>query len=192
MPDLASTLPTPTDGGRTYTFRLRPGIRYSNGTILRASDFRRAIERLFRAGSPGTGFYTSITGAAGCVRRPHSCDLTSGIVTDDAAGTVVFHLATPDPEFLYELTEQDYTAPVPADTPDHDNRLAPIPGTGPYRIVARRPHRKSDFIRNPFFREWSHAAQPNGNPDMIVWRYLPSQHAAATAVQKDKPTGSPD
>jgi YVTN family beta-propeller protein len=90
VPDLALTLPTAADGGRTYAFRLRPGIRYSDGTLLRGSDLRRAIERLFRAGSPGTGFYTSITGSAGCIRRPVSCDLARGIVTDDAARTVVF------------------------------------------------------------------------------------------------------
>jgi len=185
VPDLALSIPTPTEGGTTYAFRLRPGIHYSSGQPLRAGDFRRAIERLFRAGSPGTGFYTSILGAAGCARRPSRCDLSRGIVTDDAAGTVVFHLTAPDPAFLYELTEQDYTAPVPAVTPNHDNGLNPIPGTGPYRIV-RADRTGVYFARNPFFREWSHAAQPNGSPDMIVWRYLPSQHVAATAVRRDR------
>jgi YVTN family beta-propeller protein len=54
VPDLALTLPTPTQGGRAYTFHLRPGIRYSNGTLVQAGDFRRAIERLFRVDSPTT------------------------------------------------------------------------------------------------------------------------------------------
>ncbi len=182
VPDLALTLPPSTDGGRTYAFWLRPGIRYSNGTAVRAGDFRRAIERLFRAGSPGTDFYTSIVGAAGCVARPKSCDLARGIVTNDAARTVVFHLTAPDPEFLYALTEQDYTAPVPPGTSNHDTALNPIPGTGPYRI-ARADRTGVYFARNVFFREWSHAAQPSGNPNMIVWRYLPSQHDATSAVQ---------
>jgi YVTN family beta-propeller protein len=62
VPDLALTLPTPTDAGRTFTFHLRPGIRYSNGISVRADDFRRAIERLFRARAPGTDFYTDIVG----------------------------------------------------------------------------------------------------------------------------------
>src|SRR5207249_4143571 len=44
VPDLATTLPTPTDGGRTYTFQLRRGIHYSTGALLRPADFRRAIE----------------------------------------------------------------------------------------------------------------------------------------------------
>ena len=38
IPDLAVTLPRPTGGGTTYTFTLRPGIRYSNGTLMRASE----------------------------------------------------------------------------------------------------------------------------------------------------------
>src|SRR2546430_4749118 len=41
VPDLALSLPAPTDGGTTYLFRLRPGIRYSDGRPLRASDVRR-------------------------------------------------------------------------------------------------------------------------------------------------------
>jgi YVTN family beta-propeller protein len=183
--DLAVTLPAPTDGGRTYTFRLRAGIRYSNGTPLRASDFLRAIERLFQAGSPGTDFYTDILGAAGCVRRPAMCELSRGIVTNDKTGTVVFHLTTADPNFLYHLTEQDYTAPVPPGTPNHDTHLNPIPGTGPYRIILAN-QTGVYFARNPFFREWSPAAQPAGNPDQIVWRYLPTQHEAATAVQQGR------
>ena len=47
VPDLATSIPTPTEGGRTYTFELRPGIRYSNGEVVVAGDFRRAIERGF-------------------------------------------------------------------------------------------------------------------------------------------------
>ena len=55
VPDLATSLPVPTDGGRTYTFQLRSGIKYSNGEPVRASDLRRALERDFLLGSPGMG-----------------------------------------------------------------------------------------------------------------------------------------
>jgi YVTN family beta-propeller protein len=182
VPDLALTLPTPTNGGRTYAFRLRPGIRYSNGTPLRASDFRRAIERLYRAGSFGGGYFTDIVGAKACVRRPAGCDLARGIVADDASGTLTFHLTAPDPEFLYELTEQEYSAPVPPGTPDRDMALEPIPGTGPYRIAIARGN-EVRFVRNRFFHEWSHAAQPDGNPDVILWRRPRSSIAAARAVE---------
>src|SRR5204863_1289459 len=95
VPDIALAVPTPTGGGTTYAFRLRPGIRYSNSRPVRAGDFRRAIERLFRLDSPGASFYTSLTGAASCVRRPPHCRLSRGIVIDDAARTLVFHLRVP-------------------------------------------------------------------------------------------------
>ncbi len=51
VPDLAWTLPRPAGGGTTYTFTLRRGIRYSNGTPVRASDFRRGIQRQLRFGA---------------------------------------------------------------------------------------------------------------------------------------------
>src|SRR5262249_45864391 len=48
VPDLATGIPVPTDMGRTYTFRLRRGIRYSNGALVRPEDFRRELERVFK------------------------------------------------------------------------------------------------------------------------------------------------
>ena len=51
VPDLAESVPTPTDSGRTYTFRLR-NLHYSNGQPLRPIDVRASLERLYRIG-PG-------------------------------------------------------------------------------------------------------------------------------------------
>ena len=185
VPDLALAIPSPSDGGATYAFRVHPRIRYSDGRIVQASDFRRAIERLFRLGSPGSSYFAGIIGAAACTRQPQRCDLSRGIVTDDAAGTVVFHLATPDPDFLFKLTEQDFASPIPPGTPDHEPSSGAPPGTGPYRI-ARADRTEVRFVRNPYFREWSHAAQPDGKPDEILWRFVASQRDAATAVQQGR------
>ena len=54
VPDLATALPRPTDGGTTYTFHLRAGISYSSGALVKPEDFRLAIERVFdlTAGEP--------------------------------------------------------------------------------------------------------------------------------------------
>ena len=58
VPNLAEALPTPSADRKTYAFRVRPGIRYSTGSALRASDFRWAIERTFAIlGAPGPGLY---------------------------------------------------------------------------------------------------------------------------------------
>jgi YVTN family beta-propeller protein len=183
VPDLALAIPAPSDGGTTYAFRIRPGIRYSDGQPLRASDFRRAFERLFRVGSPGLSLYTGLVGATMCTAHPQGCDLSSGVVTDDASGTVTFHLTAPDPEFLFKLSEYSYTAPIPPRTPDREPGSRTVPGTGPYEI-ASASRTEIRFVRNPFFREWSHAAQPSGNPDTIVWRTMPTAQAAVTAVSQ--------
>ena len=183
VPDLALAVPAPSRGGTTYVFRLRPGIRYSDGRPLRSGDFRRAIERLFRADSPGASRFDSLVGADECVRRIAPCDLSRGIVTNDSAGTVTFHLRAPDPDFLYKLTVVGFSAPVPPGTPDRDTGSRPVPGTGPYRIE-RSNWRELRLVRNPFFREWSHAAQPDGNPAVIVWRFESSQARAVRAVER--------
>src|SRR6266480_1230383 len=71
VPDLATTLPTPTDGGKTYLFHLRSGIKFSNGQPLKASDFVRTFERQFTVPGP-TSFYSGIVGASKC--KPKKCD----------------------------------------------------------------------------------------------------------------------
>jgi peptide/nickel transport system substrate-binding protein len=61
----------------------------------------------------------------------------------------------------------------------------PVPGTGPYRIVGG-PSEHVVFARNPYFEEWSHAAQPAGNPDRVVWRYTSSLSSAVRQVHDDR------
>ena len=111
----------------------------------------------------------SITGKRGVRRPPGSERLLArrvqpprGVVPDNRARTVTFHLRSPDPEFLNSLATPQATA-VPPGTPFHDVGFRPIPGTGPYEIAAAGPH-EIRWIRNPFFHEWSHAAQPDGRP----------------------------
>ena len=62
VPDLATEIPEPTDGGKTYTFQLRDGIKYSDGTPLKASDFVTVFTRQFTVPGPANGFYAGIVG----------------------------------------------------------------------------------------------------------------------------------
>jgi peptide/nickel transport system substrate-binding protein len=205
VPDLATTLPAPADGGLTYTFRVRTGIRYSTGALIRPSDFRRAIERVFMIDQTGYArvFYTGIVGARRCLERstPNRatrrqpavpCSLNEGIVADNAAGTVTFHLTAADPDFLYKLAFP-WADAVPASTPDRDLRLAPPPATGPYMtsaITPPRPHSETAFrtwtmVRNPRFHEWSRQAQPDGYPDRIVLSDGVDAQDAVDQVERD-------
>jgi YVTN family beta-propeller protein len=184
VPDLAVSLPTPTDGGRTYTFQLRGGIHYSTGKPVQPGDFKRAIERLFVSGK-ATSWYTGIIGADRC-RDGEPCDLSRGIVVDRSARTVTFHLRAPDADFLAKLALPPAYA-VPAGTPAHDVGEHPIPATGPYRIAEYRSETKTlRLVRNPHFHEWSADAQPRGYPDSISWswRFGLSPTAQVRAVER--------
>ncbi|MGH2887141.1 MAG: ABC transporter substrate-binding protein, partial [Solirubrobacteraceae bacterium] len=184
VPDLAASLPSPTGGGRTYTFQLRRGIRYSNGTPVRPEDFRRALERDLKLGpNPLTGdYFANVIGGRACVANPSHCDLSRGVVVDDQANTITFHLVVPNPEFLDRLTLADAGA-VPAGTPTHDIGPHPIPATGPYQIAHITPA-QTTLVRNPYFHEWSRAARPDGYPDKILLRTAKSASAEVTAVER--------
>jgi ABC-type transport system substrate-binding protein len=181
VPDLARTLPRPTAGGTTYTFTLRRGIRYSTGNLVRASDFRRGIQRQLGFGAT-PGYYEGIRGGSACIKHPKQCDLSAGIVTDDAAGTVTFRLVQADPDFLYKLA-LILAAPAPPGAPDRAISRAPfLPGTGPYMISQVRPNKSMTLVRNPYFRQWSYAAQPAGYPSVIRYEQAASQSAQESAV----------
>jgi YVTN family beta-propeller protein len=186
VPDLARSLPYISDDGKTYTFPLRPNIRYSNGRRVRASDFRYAIERVFRLrprpNPDSEEIFRGIRGADRCNRR--RCDLSAGIVADDAARRVTFHLSAPDPDFLYKLTFSQAAA-VPARTSLQEAKRRPLPATGPYRI-ASSTRDSVRLVRNPHFREWSEDAQPAGFPEKIVLKTVPTTQNGIALVERGK------
>jgi peptide/nickel transport system substrate-binding protein len=167
VPDLATALPKATDGGKTYVFQLRSGIKFSNGQPLKASDFVRTFERQFTVPGP-TSFYSGIVGASKC--KPKKCDLTQGVVADDSANTLTIHLTAPDPEFFDKLA-LPFAYVVPGNTSFKMTGNSLPPGTGPYMWQSYDPNKATVLVRNPYFHQWSAAAQPAGNPNSIVEKY---------------------
>jgi YVTN family beta-propeller protein len=182
VPDLALAMPTVTAGGTAYTFVLRPGIRYSDGRLVRPEDFRRAIERALVLSAQDGFFLDGIVGASSC-RNDRPCNLDRGITVSDSADTVTFHLIGPDADFLYKLTFE-FTAPIPPGTPWHDVGDHPVPSTGPYMIAHYVPGHDAEFVRNPYFHVWSTAAEPAGVPDRIIWTELQTIPAEVAAVKR--------
>jgi peptide/nickel transport system substrate-binding protein len=156
VPDIATAMPAVTDGGRTYTFHVHPGVMFSPpvSRAVRPSDFQYAIERLFHVGSPGVGFYTIIQGAD--AYAAHRAAHISGIVANDKAMTITFHLTHPDGAFL-DIMAMPFAFAVPAGTPSKDIstdarwRIA----TGPYMVKTYVPKQQIVLVRNPNFHQWS-------------------------------------
>ena len=175
--DLATSVPKPSPDGRTYVFRLRKGIRYSDGAPVKPQDFRVSMETLLRRhGKELPSFYHRIVGVPACVERPKRCDLSKGIVTDPAAGTITLHLTEPDSELMHALAYMfGYVAP--AEHPFGGKRQPP--GTGPYKLASFDAKRGVRLVRNPRFRVWSQDARPDGAADQIVVKVRPEEQLDA-------------
>jgi len=183
VPDLAEAAPQVTDGGKTYTFKLRSGIKFSTGATVTVDDVVASFERIFKVSSPTAGtFYNGIVGADACLSKPETCSLKSGVVGDAAASTVTIHLTAPDPELLYKLGIP-HASVVPKDSPAKDAGTTPLPTTGPYMASSYDPNRGLTLVRNPHFVEWSRDAQPQTYPDVIEYQFGQTVEAAVTAVE---------
>ena len=84
-----------------------------------------------------------------CHEVPRTCDLSRGIETEEGRdGTsITFNLVEPDPEFLYKLTTP-FAYPIPPSVPDAEQRLAGVPGTGPYALEAPMSAEGLTLLRN--------------------------------------------
>jgi peptide/nickel transport system substrate-binding protein len=177
IPGLARSLPRISDGGRTYTLFLRPGLRYSDGTPVRASDFSHAVERLLLLNSPGSPFYADIVGVERFLRT--KVGGIAGIETDDRSGEIVIHLIQPRGTFSNELALL-FAAPLPAGTADENLSAQPPPATGPYVITKSEPGRGWEYKRNP---QWARA-NSKAMPD------LPSGHVGRIEITVLKNTST--
>src|SRR5215813_8117319 len=167
VPDLASSYQI-TNGGKSWVFKLRKGVKFSNGKPVTTKDVVASFQRIFKVKSPTAGgFYSGIVGAAACLKTPATCTLKGGISGDAKANTVTINLTAPDAEFKFKLAVP-HASILPAASPANDAGTKPIPGTGAYYFAAYDPNKQLVMKRNPYFKQWSKEAQPDGYPDEIT------------------------
>jgi peptide/nickel transport system substrate-binding protein len=166
VPGLAEEVPEPTDGGKTYEFKLREGLTYSDGTEVKASDFENTMKRLLVLGSPWSSFYNPIIeGTEEFTKKGDMAGDISGIETDDKSGEITVTLSEPDTKILYALAEP-YTSPTPAAKSPGKSLKQPPPGVGPYTIDVVDFSREWVLEKNPNFPELPEV--PEGNFDKIT------------------------
>ena len=155
IPDLAESY-TISDDGLTYTFKLRPGVKFHNGRTLTSADIKYSIERSVDPAtqSPGQGFFWQIAGfdemASGKAKE------LSGISTPDD-GTVVIKLSQPDATFL-QIVAINFAFAVPREEVEKygpDFGRNPV-GTGAYKMTEWTLGQRVVFERNrDYFRKGS-------------------------------------
>jgi peptide/nickel transport system substrate-binding protein len=178
VPGLAQSLPSVTPNGKLYKFKLRPGLKYSNGASIRASDFEFAIKRGFLATGQGVGFYTDIAGAAAFAAHPTASGDISGITANNAKRTITIRMAKPRGDFLTILA-LIFAAPVPAGTTPAIHN-GDIPASGPYRISNYDPNRGFTMVRNKYFKPTPNI--PRGNPNRVEVSLIGDANTATQRV----------
>lgn len=164
VPWLARELPSVSPDGRTFTFRLRPGIRFSNGRELAAADYVYTLERILDPAtrSPGDGFFRNIVGARafqaararrGAGRAAAEPAHVSGLRAPDRY-TLQIRLEQPDLSFA-NVMALPFTYAVPREEVarhGQDFYRHPV-GTGPFVLREWRRGLRIRFARNPFYAQ---------------------------------------
>ena len=118
-----------------YTFQIRKGIKFSNGQVMKPSDFLTTFERQFTVPGP-TAFYSDIVGANKCSTK--GCDLSkTGVVANDSAYTLTINLTAPDAELMDQLA-LPFAYAVPASTSSKHRRFRHCPRTAAQATRIRR------------------------------------------------------
>ncbi len=150
IPGLAEAMPTVSADKKTYTFKLRPGLKYSDGSAVKASDFENTIKRLNYLGGPFSSFTSTIAGVPEYLESKKKADGDiSGITADDATGEIVVKLSEADGKFLYAIALAN-AAPTPA-AKSPFKQDPNIPGIGPYTITVQNPTRQYTLTKTPGF-----------------------------------------
>lgn len=187
VPGLAEAMPEISPDGKTYKLKLRPNMKYSDGTPIKASDFAYAIQRLFKADSGGSVFFDNIVGAT--EYADGKADTISGIKTDDNTGDITITLKEPNGTFENVLGLM-FAAPVPPSTPlDKDATNNPPPASGPFMISKVDAPRTLTMERNPNFQTVKDAGATevaDANVDKIVVNENKNNSAQVTDVEQNK------
>jgi peptide/nickel transport system substrate-binding protein len=162
-PEAATSFPTVSKAGTVYTFHIRPGLKFSDGSPLTAAAYQRAWERNLspKMGSPygvNDQFQKVVVGG-----EDFLAGKTQHIAGIKASGlTLTFHLTKPNPTFVAYLSMQWFGAVKPT-MPYTTTGENVYPSAGPYYISSRDPGRSTVLKRNPNYK----GTRP-ANPDEIV------------------------
>lgn len=157
--DIAEGPATPQNGNKTWTYKIKPGIKYEDGTAVTSKDIKYAIERVFATdvinGGP-TYFITFLDDPKNPYKGPYKdsdpnhLGLKSIVTPDDS--TITFNLNQPFSEFNYLMTTFA-TSPVPQSVDQNPktggaNYNNHVVATGPYKIASYVPAKSIDLVRN--------------------------------------------
>ena len=179
VPDLAESLGKPSDDAKTWTYTLRQGVKFEDGTPVTSKDVKYAVERsLDKTTFPsGPTYFNDFLDLQGYTSPyadsdPNKLGLKAIDTPDDR--TIVFHLKQPFSGFDY-FAQMPSTAPVPVAKDTGSKYKEHVVSTGPYMFETNELGKGFTLVRNP---NWDQATDPNRKP-------LPDRIEVALNVNAD-------
>ncbi|MFI6680428.1 ABC transporter substrate-binding protein [Kribbella sp. NPDC050470] len=167
VPDLATDTGKVSDGGKTWTYKLKPGLKYADGSPIVAADIKYGIERSFAPElSGGLGYHKSLLVGGDKYTGPYKGAQLASVETPDDS-TIVFKLNKPFGDWPWVVSMPAFS-PVPkaADKDPAHYGEDPV-ASGPYQVKAYTPGSKLELERNPNWDKTTDQAR-TGLPDAIV------------------------
>ncbi|MGW5189326.1 ABC transporter substrate-binding protein [Kribbella sp. NPDC004138] len=167
VPDLATDTGQVSDGGKTWTYKLKSGLKYADGSPIVAADIKYGVERSFAPElSGGLGYHKSLLVGGDKYTGPYKGSELASIETPDDT-TIVFKLNKPYGDWPWVVSMPAFS-PVPkkADTDPAHYGEKPL-ASGPYQVQSYTPGSKLVLVRNPNWDKSTDEAR-TGMPDSIV------------------------
>ena len=160
VPALATTLGVASDGNKTWTYHLKSGVKFEDGTPVTSQDVKYAVERTFDRAVLANGpsyFASLLAGNAASYKGPFK-DKTGNLTSIDTpdSTTIVFHLNQPFADFNYVVAFPQ-TAPVPPAKDTGANYQNHPLSTGPYMFQSYQLNKQYTLVPNP---NWNPATNP--------------------------------
>jgi peptide/nickel transport system substrate-binding protein len=169
VPDLAEGLGVPSEEGKTWTYKLKSGLKFEDGAAITSKDIAYAVSRSFdkEVFSHGPSYLNELLDwpkdYKGAI-KDKDADITSAIETPDDQ-TIVFHLKKPFASFDY-IVQMPMTAPVPQAKDTGTKYQEHVVSSGPYKFETNEIGKRFALVRNT---NWDPATDPNrpALPDRI-------------------------
>jgi peptide/nickel transport system substrate-binding protein len=164
IPALATGLPVASNGGKTYTFTMRSGLHYSDGSAIKVSDVITALERDLKIPWQAASFISGYIKGADAYAKGKAKTI-SGVTADDASGKLTVNLVAPFSPIV-DIFALPGTAPVPPNTPAKNLASKGTIGDGPYMWSKIDPEHSYTLVQNPKFDV---PGLPKGHAATIVY-----------------------
>ncbi|MFI9270549.1 ABC transporter substrate-binding protein [Kitasatospora sp. NPDC052896] len=153
--DMATDTGTSSDGGKTWTYTLKDGLKFEDGTPITSKDVKYAIERLYASYQTSGPLYLQTWLSGPNYRQVYQGpyggqSLPDSVIATPDAKTIVFHFLAPHADAPYAMAEQDATA-IEASKDDQQAYNAHPVSIGPYKIKSYTANTELVLVKNP---EW--------------------------------------